>query len=71
MPGTTRHRDHIATYRHLGQTQPTPFTNRLLGYLSGHGQRGHLWANVLRIRGTRAELSPGRAQMSCPGGSLW
>lgn len=30
MPGTTHHRDHIATHRHHGQTKPTPFTNRLL-----------------------------------------
>ena len=30
MPGTTHHRDHIATHRHHGRTQPTPFTNRLL-----------------------------------------
>jgi hypothetical protein len=28
-PGTTRHRDQIATYRHPVQTQPTSFTNRL------------------------------------------
>jgi len=30
MPGATHHRDQIATHRHLRQTQPTPFANRLL-----------------------------------------
>ena len=28
-PGATRHRDQIATHRHLRPTQPTSFTNRL------------------------------------------
>src|SRR5580698_8841339 len=28
-PAATRHRDQIATHRHLGSTHPTSFTNRL------------------------------------------